>query len=37
MRELGLRNAAELLLAALKMGTIERPGMVSRLVDRSYA
>ena len=37
MRKLGLRNAAELLLAALEMGMVERPGAVSRLVDRSYA
>jgi DNA-binding NarL/FixJ family response regulator len=37
MRKLGLRNAAELLLAALEMGMVERPGTVSRLVDRSYA
>jgi DNA-binding NarL/FixJ family response regulator len=32
MRKLGLRNSAELLLAAIEMGLIERPGTVSRLV-----
>lgn len=33
MRKLGLRNVAELTLAALECGLIERPGSVSRLVD----
>jgi DNA-binding NarL/FixJ family response regulator len=33
MQKLGLRNAAELMLVALEMGLIERPGAVSRLVD----
>lgn len=37
MRKLGLRNASELLLAAMEMGMVERPGTVSRLVGRSYA
>jgi DNA-binding NarL/FixJ family response regulator len=37
MQKLGLRSAGELLLAALEMGMIERPGAVSRLVDRSLA
>jgi DNA-binding NarL/FixJ family response regulator len=37
MRKLGLSNASELLLAAMEMGLIERPGAVSRLVDRNYA
>jgi DNA-binding NarL/FixJ family response regulator len=37
MQKLGLRNASELLLAAVDMGMIERPGALSRLVDRSYA
>lgn len=37
MHKLGLRNAGELLLAALEMGMVERPGTVSRLVDRSLA
>ena len=37
MQKLGLRNAGELLLAAFEMGMVERPGAVSRLVDRSYA
>lgn len=34
MRKLGLRSASELLLAALDLGMIERPGAVSRLVNR---
>jgi DNA-binding NarL/FixJ family response regulator len=33
MHKLGLRNAAELILVALELGLIERPGSVSRLVD----
>lgn len=33
MRKLGLRNVAELTLAALECGLIERPGAVSRLID----
>lgn len=37
MQKLGLRNAGELLLAAFEMGMVERPGAVTRLVDRSYA
>lgn len=37
MQKLGLRNAGELLLAAFEMGMVERPGAVSRLVDRSFA
>jgi DNA-binding NarL/FixJ family response regulator len=32
MRKLGLRNSGELLLVAVEMGLIERPGTVSRLV-----
>jgi DNA-binding NarL/FixJ family response regulator len=35
MRKLGLRNAAELTLAALEHGLIERPSAVSRLVGGS--
>jgi hypothetical protein len=35
MQKLGLRNAAELMLVALEMGLIERPGAVSRLVDNN--
>jgi DNA-binding NarL/FixJ family response regulator len=37
MRKLGLRNASELLLAALEMGVVERPGAVRRLVERQPA
>jgi DNA-binding NarL/FixJ family response regulator len=33
MRKLGLRNAGELVLAALEIGIIKRPPSVSRLVD----
>ncbi len=33
MQKLGLRSAAELILVALELGLIERPGSVSRLVD----
>ncbi len=33
MRKLGLRNVAELTLAALECGLIERPGAVSRLIE----
>ena len=32
MRKLGLNNSAELLMVAVEMGLIERPGSVSRLV-----
>jgi DNA-binding NarL/FixJ family response regulator len=32
MRKLGLRNSGELMLVAVEMGLIERPGTVSRLV-----
>ena len=32
MRKLGLNNSAELLLVAVEMGLIEKPGSVSRLV-----
>jgi hypothetical protein len=32
MRKLGLRNSGELMLVAVEMGVIERPGPVSRLV-----
>jgi len=37
MQKLGLRNASELLMVAVEMGMIERPGTLSRLIDRSYA
>ena len=33
MRKLGLRNSGELMLVAVDMGLIERPGTVSRLVS----
>ena len=32
MRKLGLRNSGELMMVAVEMGLIERPGIVSRLV-----
>jgi DNA-binding NarL/FixJ family response regulator len=32
MRKLGLRNSGELMLVAVEMGLVERPGTVSRLV-----
>jgi DNA-binding NarL/FixJ family response regulator len=32
MRKLGLRNSGELMMVAVDMGLIERPGTVSRLV-----
>lgn len=35
MRKLGLRNVAELTLAALECGLIERPGAVAKLVEPS--
>ena len=37
MGKLGLRNAAELMLVALELGLIERPGSVSRLVEVACA
>jgi DNA-binding NarL/FixJ family response regulator len=37
MRKLGLRNFGELMVAAVEMGVIERPGTVSRLVPARAA
>jgi DNA-binding NarL/FixJ family response regulator len=37
MRKLGLRNSGELMLVAVEMGLIERPGTVSRLVAARVA
>jgi DNA-binding NarL/FixJ family response regulator len=37
MRKLGLRNVGELMMAAVEMGVIERPGTVSRLVPARAA
>jgi DNA-binding NarL/FixJ family response regulator len=37
MRKLGLRNSGELMLVAVEMGLISRPGTVSRLVDARIA
>lgn len=36
MHKLGLRNAAELTLAALELGLIERPSSVTRLADQGW-
>ena len=33
MRKLGLRNSGELMMLAIEMGLIERPGVVSRLLE----
>jgi DNA-binding NarL/FixJ family response regulator len=37
MRKLGLRNSGELMMVAVEMGLVERPGVVSRLVESRLA